>query len=392
MGRFIRYGLVGFAVITVSFTACSYEKPTGVPIDIEDDPTLFQKLAAEQAQIPGRYIVVLRDAERNVPAVASEMAQAHGLSIGHTYRFSIKGFSAVIPEARLNILRGDSRIAYIEQDRAISVGKPADKPGKKPPKEDPREPQVTPWGINRVGGTGNGVGRTAWIIDTGIDLDHPDLNVDVGRSVNFVSRGKKTPDDGNGHGTHVAGTIAAIDDEWDVVGVAAGATVIAVRVLDRSGSGSYSDVIAGVDYVAANAAAGDVANMSLTGPASPAMDDAVKAAAAKGIFFSLAAGNYGSDANGYSPARANGANILTISATDISDYFASFSNWGNPPVDYAAPGVSILSTKKGGGTTTMSGTSMAAPHVAGLLLLGSIHTDGYALNDPDGQADPIAHR
>ncbi len=282
-------------------------------------------------------------------------------------------------------LAANPRIAFIEQDQYVTVGKPSGK-GK------PGKSQVIPWGITRIGGgvtyTGQGV---AWVIDTGIDLDHPDLNVDVSRSANFVTKGKNSPDDGNGHGTYVAGTIAAIDNSQDVVGVAAGATVISVRVLGNDGSGSYSQVIAGVDYVAANGSPGDVANMSLGSPISAALDQAVLDAASAGIKFSLAAGNESADANNSSPAHINGDNIYTVSAIDQSDIFASFSNYGNPPVDYAAPGVDILSTKKGGGTTTMSGTSMAAPHVAGLLLLGPVTQDGYAINDPDGYADPIAH-
>jgi subtilisin family serine protease len=190
----------------------------------------------------------------------------------------------------------------------------------------------------------------------------------------------------------VAGTIGAKNNGQDVVGVAAGATLVAVRVLDNGGSGTYSAVIAGVDHVGANGASGDVANMSLGGPASTALDDAVRAAASQGIEFVLAAGNSGAHANNYSPARANGTNITTVSAFAPGDTWASFSNYGNPPIDWAAPGVSVLSTRRGGGTTTLSGTSMAAPHVAGLLLLGNVSSDGLVTGDPDGNRDPIAHR
>ena len=250
--------------------------------------------------------------------------------------------------------------------------------------------QTTPWGITRVGGPTNVTGKTAWIIDTGIDLTHPDLLVDVDRSASFLGGiNADNPNDENGHGTHVAGTVAAINNSIGVVGVAAGATVVAVRVLDRRGSGSYSGVIAGVDYVKANGATGDAANMSLGGPVSSALNNAVIAASSK-VKFALAAGNESDDANNHSPASANGTNIYTISAMNNKDLFASFSNYGTP-VDYCAPGVSILSLWKNGGTNTISGTSMATPHVCGLLLLGDIKTNGYVKNDPNGKPDPIAH-
>ena len=156
------------------------------------------------------------------------------------------------------------------------------------------------------------------------------------------------------------------------MGVAAGATIVPVeRVLGNSGSGFISDVIAGVNYVATDGVGvrGDVANMSLGGGPSSTLDTAVVNDSSKGIYFTLAAGNESDSANNHSPARANGLNIFTISAIDGSDNFAWFSNYGNPPVDYAAPGVSIRSLYKGGGTAVLSGTSMAAPHVAGILLI-----------------------
>ena len=251
--------------------------------------------------------------------------------------------------------------------------------------------QSTPWGITRIGGSTDGTGKTAWIIDTGIDMDHPDLTVDQTRGKNFISLTAK-PDDDNGHGTHCSGIVAARNNSLGVIGVAAGATVVPIKVLDRRGSGAYSGIIAGVDYVATNGKTGDAVNMSLGGPAYQPLDDAIIALAAKGLKVALAAGNESQSANNVSPARVNGTNIFTISAMATGDLWATYSNYGNPPVDYCAPGSSIYSTYKGGGYATLSGTSMATPHVCGILLLGNISTDGTVKNDPDGNADPIAHR
>ncbi|MEZ5070263.1 MAG: S8 family serine peptidase [Bacteroidales bacterium] len=181
----------------------------------------------------------------------------------------------------------------------------------------------------------------------------------MAKSATFVLR-TSSADDDNGHGTHCAGIVAAIDNEIGVVGVAAGANLAAVKVLNKRGSGTMTDIIAGVDYVAANACTGDAANMSLGGGVYEPLDLAVQNLGASGVFVSLAAGNESDDANFHSPARANGPNLYTVSAMDVNDNFASFSNFGNPPVDFCAPGVSILSTYKSGGYATLSGTSMAA--------------------------------
>jgi subtilisin family serine protease len=342
-------------------------------------------------KIASSYICVFKNdrvAKPDVASKANAAAAAHGGSVSHVYRTAIRGFSANISEAGMNAMRRNNpNIAYCEQDQVMSLvavsakGKPGGGGTTQPPQEKP-------WGITRVNGGAAGTFATAWIIDTGIDLDHPDLNVDVARSRNFVAR-ETSPDDLNGHGSHVSGTIAAKDNTIGVIGVAPGAPVVAVRVLDRRGSGSNSGVIAGVDYVAQNGRAGDVANMSLGGSVSTALDTAVVNAAATGVRFALAAGNESDDANNHSPARANGNNIYTVSAFAQGDKWASFSNYGNPPVDYAEPGVSIKSTWKDGGYNTISGTSMATPHLAGLLLAGSIRSGGTVIGDPDGNADTI---
>ncbi len=167
-----------------------------------------------------------------------------------------------------------------------------------------------------------------------------------------------------------------MDNEIGVIGVAANATVVPVKVLNKKGSGSYDAIIAGVDFVAGNAASGDVANMSLGGSYSEALNTAVETAAATGVKFSLAAGNESTSATLKSPASASGANIYTISAMGEGDVWSSYSNYDNPPVDYCEPGTSIYSTYKGNSYATLSGTSMAAPHAAGILLLGNISTNG----------------
>ena len=334
-------------------------------------------------------------APEDVAGRANAMADAAGGRVTHVYSASIRGFAAKMPaEAAARLAARNPSIAYYEADNvAFTVAKPSKRPGGGGGDTTTCDAQTTPWGISRVGGpvTDVAISGTAWVIDTGIDLDHPDLNVDRKRSANFVTFGKNSPDDGNGHGTHVAGTIAAIDNACDVVGVAPGATLVAVRVLGNNGSGSYSGVIAGIDYVAANGSLGDVANMSLGGGYSQALNDAVINAASAGVDFALAAGNSGDNANNYSPASANGVGIYTVSAINMYDGFASFSNYGNPPVDCAAPGVGVVSSARGGGTVALSGTSMATPHVAGLLLLGTPISDGFANNDPDGNPDPICH-
>jgi subtilisin family serine protease len=332
----------------------------------------------------GERLVRMNDFSREV------LAENHisEREVSKVYAASLQGFVVRINAEEVHILLSDDRIAYIEQDQFIPFEKPPWAGGGTD--EGGSTGQEIPWGITRVNGGVNAVGKTAWIIDTGIDLDHPDLNIDLTRSRTFVSSGKdsRDPDDNDGHGTHVAGTIGAIDNDFGVIGVAAGASVVSVKVLSPRG-GTLSDVIAGVDYVGAQGRSGDVANMSLGGGASKALDDAVKSAAAGGVKFIIAAGNSGADANNYSPARANGPNIFTISAMNEGDTWASFSNWGNPPVDYCAPGVSVKSTYLNGGYRVLSGTSMAAPHAAGVLLLGNNATDGVVSGDPDGSPDAI---
>lgn len=322
---------------------------------------------------------------------AHRAVQTQGGQVTHVYSATIRGFSARMPAQAVAQMRArNPNIAYCEQDQIMAI--PQFRIEAKPGGGGTQPAQEKPWGITRVNGGGAGTFGTAWIIDTGIDYTHPDLNVDTARSRSFLG-GITTPVDQNGHGTHVSGTIAALDNGIGVIGVAPGARVVAVRVLDRRGSGSNSGVIAGVDYVAANGQPGDVANMSLGGSVSQALDDAVVAASAGGVKFALAAGNSSDDANNHSPARANGPNIYTVSAFASGDTWATFSNYGNPPIDYAEPGVSIKSTWLSGGYNTISGTSMATPHLAGILLARSVPANGgTVIGDPAAPADTIGTR
>ena len=333
------------------------------------------------------YLVTFRDDVTDVRGTATAMARANGFALRSVREFAARGFSAAIPEVRLDAVRADPRVMLVEKDGPVSLIKPVEsfaRPG------GGGGGQQTPWGITRVGGAGDGTGKTARIIDTGIDLNHPDLNTSRNCHAYFTGT---SAEDGNGHGTHVAGTIAAINNGIGVVGVAANAYVCAVRVLGASGSGSWASVTDGVNYVAGNGANGDVANMSLGGSGSNAtLEKAITDAAAKGIRFAIAAGNDGANAANYTPSRVNAPNVYTISAIDSNDCMPSWSNWGNPPVDYAAPGVSVYSTYKGDTYKTLSGTSMATPHAAGVLLLGAARTSGSAKCDPDGNPDPIIHR
>lgn len=343
------------------------------------------------------YIFVFTDSVSagQTSELSKRLAAREGTKPRHIFTTAIKGFSATVPEVSAQRIAASPSVSYFERNGVVWVGgaqtnkRPAN-PGAGSGGDSPVVSQTVPYGVARVGGPLDGTSRHAWVIDTGIDTSHPDLN--VGSGANFVFRGKDTLEDGNGHGTHVAGTIGALNNSIDVVGVAAGATVHPVRVLDNSGSGTIDGVIAGVDYVAANASPGDVANLSLGASGHfQSLHDAIVNAAGMGIKFAIAAGNSADYAVDYEPAHIDAPNVFTVSAVDASDVFAYFSNWGNPPIDYAAPGVAVLSTKKGGGVTTYSGTSMATPHVTGLLLFSIPVNGGYAIGDVDGVPDPIAH-
>lgn len=336
------------------------------------------------------YIVVLEPGTRNVPQVATDLARAHGGKVGFVYEHALEGFSATISAQGAAALARNPRVAYVNENRAVWAFA-----------------ESVPTGVSRIDGlaahTGGatGKGTRVAIIDTGIDSDHPDLqgNLDWLSGYNCISPGA-SPEDDQGHGTHVAGTVAAErGNDTGVVGVAPEATLIPIKVLDSSGSGTWEQVICGIDRVAALNAVGTkvhVANMSLGGPGThdgtsctapgpDAMYQAICRAIASGTTFVVAAGNDARDASGFVPAAY--PEVVTVSAFSdtngsksnagctgrgpfrtCDEVFASFSNYGSI-VDVIAPGVNINSTTIGGGYGTKSGTSMASPHAAGVAAL-----------------------
>jgi len=359
----------------------------------DDDACVQMAGAGSGNTVEGRYIISFNSKvqSRGVSAerihdISADLLERNSISttsLRESFAGEPGGFIANLSTEEAARMRADPTVAIVEQDRIISLSTCF----------TIVEPRLITWNINRVG-YGDGRGKTAWIIDTGVDFQHPDLNVDTVRSRSYIP-GNPSADDKHGHGTHVGGIIGAKNNTFGTLGVASGATLISLRVLDENGSGLLSYIVQALAYISQYGKAGDVVNMSLGDDdgISATLDQQVISTSNRGILIAIAAGNEHDLANKYSPGRANGLNIFTVSAIDSLDHFASFSNYGNDVVDYAAPGVRILSAYPDNRYAMMSGTSMAAPHMAGLLLLKgrNIVTSGYALNDPDGTADPIAH-
>lgn len=326
--------------------------------------------------IPDQYIVVLNEDALNLRDILSEVAKQvniEGTEILHIYEDVLNGFAISVPNERvIQVLEQSPFVDYIEKDKTVKAFA-----------------QTLPSGVNRVDGdlsstkSGNGGGAINTdiaILDSGIHTSHSDLNIYHQKT--FVS-GTSSGNDDNGHGTHVAGIAAAKDNSIGVVGVAPGAKLWAIKVLDRNGSGALSTIIKGIDYIRQYASQIEVANLSFGCECkSAAFDTAINNAVKAGITFVVAAGNSGKDASTFSPA--NNPNVIAVSAIGDSDgkcggtgpstgfgrddTLASFSNYG-AVVDMAAPGTKIYSTYKGNSYATMSGTSMASPHVAGAAAL-----------------------
>ena len=309
----------------------------------------------------GRYIVVLEEGAGDTAGVAAAHGKKHGAKTQRVFRTALKGYAAKIPANEVAALRRDPRVAYVEPDRLM---------------ETQATQSGATWGLDRVDQrtlplnsafnyTRTGAGVTAYIIDTGIRPTHADLGGRAVADQDFVDPANPTGPyynngkDCNGHGTHVAGTVGGAS-----YGVAKSVSLVGVRVLDCDGYGLISEIVAGVDWVTANAAKPAVANMSLGGGGSTALDTAVRNSIAAGITYAVAAGNEYRDACYSSPARVSAA--ITVAATDRYDRRPGFSNYGSC-VDWFAPGVAIKSAWHTGDTAvaTIDGTSMATPHTAG---------------------------
>ncbi|MDH7448157.1 S8 family serine peptidase [Aquimarina sp. 2201CG14-23] len=389
---------LGTMLSALVITSCQNENFSEGTVESIVEPT-----STEGKIIPGQYIVVFKDSKIQPASKALEKRvfssrEEKAKSVRDISDVSIKKMNSILSENDLEQskvldyyttkisgmaiqlgdddfqkLSKDPNIAAIEYDRVVEL-----------PKFEVEEvisgevsqkmAQQTPCGINRAGGATNGAGKDEWIwvIDSGIDLDHPDLNV-VTNSTYARSFVGGSPNDCNGHGTHVAGTAAAINNNIGVVGVSAGASVVPVRVFGCNGSSSTSTILSGINHVGQYDLAGDVANLSLGGffgsgcANNSSYRSALIALGNAGTRVAIAAGNSSANSVNYQPACVNGTNIYTVASMTCNRGFSSFSNYNMNPIDVIATGSSVRSTYLNGGYATLSGTSMASPHVAGIM-------------------------
>ena len=401
MKKKIYYLSLGLMILAMAGCMKKDIQPVVQDVSAGPDATLTLK----SASLTKKYIVVLKD-DANISDDADDDARnskvkgkGHNLvtkytskdEIEDTYETALQGFTVKLTADQVKTIRVDPDVKYIEENQIITLSKDVAK--KSSPVATPFTDYV-PWGVARVGGGEKKYkgDNDAWIIDTGIELTHPDLNVGMKDAKSFVP--DETPNDVRGHGTFIAGIIGAIAGNGGILGVAPGVKVIPVKIFAADGTAYLDQVIAAINYVAKKAKSGDVANLSLSlNTTSDALDEAILNASSskrKTIDFTIAAGNEGIDASLRSPARVKGPHIYTVSAMAVGDVWASFSNWGKA-IDYCAPGVNILSTYLNGTfAENGNGTSFSSPHVAGLLLIGKIKNDGHVIGDPDGKPEPIA--
>lgn len=317
--------------------------------------------AGAEGTVSGSYIVTLNDsAARSTADSGKAVAKRYGARIDRTYSAALNGYSVEVSEAQAKKLAADPAVKSVVQNRVFTI--------------DATQPNPPSWGLDRIDQRAlpldnsytypdkAGEGVTAYIIDTGVRKTHQDLGGRASDGYDAIDN-DNTAQDGHGHGTHVAGTVAGTS-----YGVAKKAKIVGVRVLDNNGSGTTAQVVAGIDWVTANAVKPAVANMSLGGGADSALDTAVRNSIASGITYGVAAGNESTNANTKSPARV--AEAITVGATTNTDAKASYSNYGTI-LDLFAPGSNITSSWGTGdtATNTISGTSMATPHVVGAAAL-----------------------
>jgi len=375
--------------LLIGFTACNNDSEVADQLDVAEP-------AVQDNAIPGQYIVTFkgdfmtpvsgmrtgefssRDEKieffQSNARVLTEKANAFfreagidAKNVSNIYTNALAGFAATLSDEEVEMLRNDDRISMIEQDVMLSLNAGQLEVASKNKQPLARtQAQFVDCGMSLANGPQNSTSsRKIFILDTGIDLDHVDLNVDVALAATGYG---PNADDVNGHGTHCAGIAAAVNNSFGVVGVAAGASVVPVKILNNSGSGSGSIVLAGVDYVRGVANTGDVANLSLGGFGNNVpLNNAVINLANSGVRLALASGNNGQPAGNYSPGRTNGTNIYTVASINCSLGWSSFSNYGNPPVDFVAHGDFVGSTYPNNSYVYNTGTSMAAPFVAGIM-------------------------
>ncbi|MFJ8924307.1 S8 family peptidase [Streptomyces sp. NPDC102415] len=325
--------------------------------------------------VPGSYIVTLKPTAgfKASAADGKQLIAGYGGRISRTYTAALNGYAAALSSTEAKRLAADPAVASVEQDQKVhSIATQSN----------------APWGLDRIDQTNlplsgtytypdsGGSGTTVYVLDTGVRITHQEISGRASYGYDFVDN-DATAQDGAGHGTHVATTVAG-----STYGVAKKAKIVAVRVLGNDGSGTTAGVIAGVDWITANHVASSVANVSLGGGASTTLDNAVSRSIASGVTYSIAAGNSGALASSYSPARV--ATAITVGATTSTDARATYSNYG-PTVDLFAPGSAITAgwNTSDSATYTGNGTSFAAPHVSGAAAV-------YLTNHPGASPAAVA--